>query len=171
MANLPAEIFALGAACNALHDNLADNMAMCMELSVEDCNTREWDQGCRTELSRCGDSITSWHESCDNRNDINGDGCSSFCYPDLGYICPDQGGPCKKKLRDERAEWSDENLCKFCSNDCVNMTSPCFASECQNTEDYEGAKSCDDHVEQFWLATLAAGLRDLGEFIRRIIDE
>ena len=77
----------------------------------------------------------------------------------------------KKKLRDERAEWGDEHLCKFCSNDCVNMTSPCFASECQHIEDYEGAKSCDDHVEQFWLATLAAGLRDLGEFIRRIIDE
>ena len=61
VANLPAEMFALGAACNALHDNLADNMAMCMEPFIEYCNMREWDQGCRTELSRCGDSITSWH--------------------------------------------------------------------------------------------------------------
>jgi len=77
----------------------------------------------------------------------------------------------KKKLRDERAEWGDENVCKFCSDDRVNMTSPCFASECQNTEDYEGAKSCDDHVEQFCLATLVAALRDLGEFSSRIIDE
>ena len=41
----------------------------------------------------------------------------------------------------------DETVCKFCSDNArVDVVSPCFASECQETEDYEGAKACDDHV-------------------------
>ncbi|KAL7543914.1 hypothetical protein ACHAXR_013362 [Thalassiosira sp. AJA248-18] len=164
VANLPAELEALRTACNAVHANLAEDISTCMGPSIDFCNVNEWDQGCRKELSSCGDGIVSWHESCDDGNQIDGDGCSSWCYPDSGYICPEQGLPCEQCLRDERAEWGwgDESICKFCGNPRVNVTSPCFASACQEIEDYGGAKACDDHVEKFCAATLAAGLRDLG---------
>ena len=61
----------------------------------------------------------------------NGDGCSSWCYPDAGYICPEQDEPCQKCLRDERAEWGDETVCKFCSeNSRVNVKNGLTALFC-----------------------------------------
>ena len=144
LANLSPELQVLREQCNTVQANLADNINVCMKPSIDFCNTNEWDQGCHTDLSTCGDGIVTYHESCDDGNELNGDGCSSWCYPEQHFICPDQNEPCEQCLRDERADWGDERVCKFCVNERVNISSPCFAAECQSIEDFDSANACDD---------------------------
>ncbi len=45
---------------------------------------------------RCGDSILQPGEACDDGNNSSGDGCSSACQVETGYICDmGAGSPCR----------------------------------------------------------------------------
>src|SRR5690606_8494206 len=70
------------------------------------------DEGC---TSSCGDGLTIGDEECDDGNATNGDGCSSTCTQEPGYICsqpePCSGADCVLELpivfRDLTAAHSD----------------------------------------------------------------
>jgi cysteine-rich repeat protein len=49
-------------------------------------------------LATCGDGKRFGSEQCDDGNKVNGDGCSSTCTLESGYICPTPGSPCTSKL-------------------------------------------------------------------------
>src|SRR4029079_13621007 len=43
----------------------------------------------------CGNGIVELMESCDDRNNVSGDGCSSAtCTIEVGWFCPLVGRPC-----------------------------------------------------------------------------
>lgn len=39
--------------------------------------------------TKCGDSIKSQKEECDDGNLVNGDGCDKFCHLESKFICKD----------------------------------------------------------------------------------
>ena len=45
-------------------------------------------------IGSCGDSIVDAAESCDDGNTTAGDGCSSFCTPEAGWVCPPPATAC-----------------------------------------------------------------------------
>eukprot|EP01122_Echinamoeba_exundans_P011799 TRINITY_DN4813_c1_g1_i2.p1 TRINITY_DN4813_c1_g1~~TRINITY_DN4813_c1_g1_i2.p1 ORF type:complete len:1458 (-),score=254.99 TRINITY_DN4813_c1_g1_i2:95-4468(-) len=51
-----------------------------------------------TELATCkiycGDGLIEWDEWCDDGNSWNGDGCSSWCTTEPGWVCRFPGTPC-----------------------------------------------------------------------------
>ncbi len=63
---------------------LGENMANC----PYDCQV----------ASYCGNGIieTYYYERCDDKNNVNGDGCSSSCKIESGYSCSGQPSVCKK---------------------------------------------------------------------------
>lgn len=42
-------------------------------------------------LAICGDSLKGVLETCDDGNSISGDGCSSSCTVETGYVCSGTG--------------------------------------------------------------------------------
>jgi uncharacterized delta-60 repeat protein len=52
----------------------------------------------QTELATCkvycGDGLIEWDEWCDDGNNWNGDGCSSWCTTEPGWVCRFPGTPC-----------------------------------------------------------------------------
>ncbi|MGI5863171.1 MAG: DUF4215 domain-containing protein [Myxococcales bacterium] len=42
----------------------------------------------------CGDGYVDSPETCDDNNQVGGDGCSETCAVEAGYICPATGGAC-----------------------------------------------------------------------------
>lgn len=148
--------------CNALHSNLGDNIAACIEPSIKHCNKNEWDMGCRA-LGACGDSFVSWAEECDDGNQEDGDGCTSYCSPERRHICPVQGELCEKCVRDKNAgNKGSGKACEFCLNDRVNLTTPCRFPSCINMAGFKEAHECDEYVEQFCQQVENAGLHDVG---------
>ncbi len=45
---------------------------------------------------RCGDGVTEFPESCDDANDVGGDGCSEFCLVEPGFDCWGQPSFCER---------------------------------------------------------------------------
>lgn len=67
-------------------------------------------EGCEVPLDRCGNWMLSGNEECDDGNDIDGDGCSSTCRPEIcGNGVVDAGEQCD----DGNVDNSDN-----CSNQC-----------------------------------------------------
>lgn len=52
--------------------------------------------GCTRSEFYCGDKHITHQEQCDDGNSVSGDGCDSACKIELGYLCVDEGMPCKK---------------------------------------------------------------------------
>ena len=72
----------------------------------------------------CGDGKRGEPETCDDKNLISGDGCSSSCRREVGYSCPSGGGPCVPVCGDglmRGAETCDDQNTTDgdgCSHDC-----------------------------------------------------
>ena len=45
-------------------------------------------------VSRCGDGLIVLAEECDDFNLIDGDGCSSSCKKEIGFVCLSEGVAC-----------------------------------------------------------------------------
>lgn len=45
-----------------------------------------------------GPSGTFNYEQCDDGNTVSGDGCSSACVPESGWVCPEPGAPCHRPV-------------------------------------------------------------------------
>ena len=81
------------------------------------CNVR-----CVYEGRYCGDKLITHDETCDDGNNISGDGCSSDCQIEKGYTCPGIGSP---------------DLGKPCE------PTPSFVSNCGNGV-VDADEECDD---------------------------
>lgn len=46
----------------------------------------------------CGDGLVAGEEHCDDGNREGGDGCDGQCRSEAGWVCPQPGVPCKRKL-------------------------------------------------------------------------
>lgn len=55
----------------------------------------------------CGDSVVNMMETCDDGNTSGGDGCSSFCDVEAGYVCED-GTDCRLSCGDGVVNGDDE---------------------------------------------------------------
>jgi cysteine-rich repeat protein len=65
--------------------------AVCGNGVTEGYETCDGGPGCSATCSVipiCGDGVTSGAEGCDDGNTTNGDGCSSACAVEPGYVCP-----------------------------------------------------------------------------------
>lgn len=51
-------------------------------------------QGADCATIVCGDSVVSFGETCDDGDDVAGDGCSDTCDVEDNYTCPTAGSPC-----------------------------------------------------------------------------
>lgn len=47
-------------------------------------------------FSTCGDGLVDPGETCDDTNQVDGDGCSSDCTIEPNYVCPPEGAPCTR---------------------------------------------------------------------------
>lgn len=74
----------------------------------------------------CGDGILAEREICEDGNLVEGDGCSSSCIPEYGWVCAD-GMTCVTDCGDsivagtEVCEQSDE----YCRDDCSGTDGEC----------------------------------------------
>lgn len=106
----------------------------------------------------CGDGIVGGAEKCDDKNTMNGDGCSSTCQIEAGYFCPTPGALCSKTLcgngvKEGAEQCDDANTTAGdgCSSTCQLETGyycpdvgmPCKKQICGNGT-VEGTEQCDD---------------------------
>jgi len=90
------------------------------------CKCDEFHSGTLCDKPRCGDGIVVYPETCDDGNDVSGDGCSSTCTVEDGWTCEYPGFPCKDICGDGRSMSSDPGDCDDgnfidgdgCSSDC-----------------------------------------------------
>ncbi|CAD8102505.1 unnamed protein product [Paramecium sonneborni] len=83
-------------------------------LNYQQCDLCENNLGYYTDFqnnlcfSKCGDSIITAVEQCDDGNEINGDGCSSICQIEDGYYCTN--GHCDTLIQgDIQASYQEDN--------------------------------------------------------------
>ena len=101
--------------------------------------------------SVCGDGVRAPDEQCDDHNPTNGDGCSSLCEVESGWVCP-AGAPCQPVCGDGLLRGAEE--CEASAPGCVNCRvvpgydcgtsgTSCVATECGNGVRQRG-EGCDD---------------------------
>ena len=92
-------------------------------------------------LGSCGDSIVNASESCDDGNTTPGDGCSSFCTPEPGWVCPPPATVCFETCGDgdldAGEECDDGNTTDGdgCSSSCESEGGACPAATLDATGD------------------------------------
>ncbi len=61
------------------------------------CSNGGSDGGVDASASDCGNGVTQANigEDCDDSNTVDGDGCSSFCQEETGFVCVDQPSVCR----------------------------------------------------------------------------
>jgi fibro-slime domain-containing protein len=92
--------------------------------SLPDAGTTPTGQG-------CGNSIVEpdQGETCDDGNQVSGDGCNRICQIEANYECPDPGQPCKyiavcgngKLTSNETCDDGNQNDGDGCSADCQTV--------------------------------------------------
>eukprot|EP01016_Furgasonia_blochmanni_P008011 TRINITY_DN13219_c0_g1_i2.p1 TRINITY_DN13219_c0_g1~~TRINITY_DN13219_c0_g1_i2.p1 ORF type:complete len:558 (+),score=61.87 TRINITY_DN13219_c0_g1_i2:145-1674(+) len=93
---------------------------------------------CETE---CGDGLrVQSREECDDGNKIDGDGCSSACKRESGYVCNLNS----TTLLDTCILPCDSS-CKTCAAGATNRVSVC--TECKNASQFLNGKSCVSGTE------------------------
>lgn len=100
---------------------------------------------CQNQLAGCGDGVLSGIEKCDDNNTKSGDGCSSLCQIESGYICSG-GTNCTKcgngKIDADKGETCD--LGPANGNDqCTINCKLIVQLNCGNGV-VEGSEKCDD---------------------------
>ncbi|MFK8001586.1 MAG: DUF4215 domain-containing protein [Polyangiales bacterium] len=89
----------------------SENASGCRRLERDACGlgcTEEPTPRCLgDEASECGDSVVEGDETCDDGNAAAGDGCSSFCAVEAGYVCED-GTDCRLSCGDGSVNGDDE---------------------------------------------------------------
>jgi fibro-slime domain-containing protein len=109
------------------------------------------------ETSVCGDGYMSQYEKCDDNNTINGDGCSSSCELEYGWICPAESETCIARSCGDgiiagNEVCDDGNLvsgdgCYNCQLEpgyaCPNPGEACISTTCGDSQK-EGLEQCDD---------------------------
>lgn len=93
----------------------------------------------------CGDSLVSGAEECDDGNARAGDGCSTRCTTESGYVCVTGGSPCEPRCNDgllvdeEVCDPSASGMAGYCSFDCTMITGRCGDGIVQAAQE-----QCDD---------------------------
>jgi fibro-slime domain-containing protein len=109
--------------------------------------------------SCCGNSILDPGETCDDGNDMGGDGCSSLCTVETDYVCPVVGQLCVSTVRCGDGRISGNEQCDDgntvsgdgCSSTCQLepgwacpvLAAACVAAACGDGI-VAGAEQCDD---------------------------
>jgi fibro-slime domain-containing protein len=108
----------------------------------------------RTQI--CGDGILQSPEQCDDGNTISGDGCSSTCMVETGYVCHVPAKPCVPDCGDgiitgsEQCDDGNKVSGDGCSSTCLvepgatctGMPSVCKVAVCGNGV-LEAGETCD----------------------------
>jgi cysteine-rich repeat protein len=90
----------------------------------------------------CGDGIKVVEEQCDDGNNLDNDGCSSTCLPEIKYFCADT-------LRSDNLTTSN---CTKCINFCDNCSNLNDCDQCTNTfiyTDTNGVITCEYDCTSF----------------------
>ncbi|HEV8547866.1 MAG TPA: DUF4215 domain-containing protein, partial [Polyangiaceae bacterium] len=105
-------------------------------------------------VPQCGNGAVEGAEECDDGATTSGDGCSSTCRQEPGFLCETPGKPCRKTMcgdgKQEGSECCDDGntvALDGCTADCLcepscPATGPCTA-KCGNGI-VEGTEACDD---------------------------
>lgn len=109
--------------------------------------------------ANCGDGTRDADEACDDGNEMSDDGCGSNCrYIEPGYICPDEGDPCRPYAKcgdgvvilPEQCDDGNSDqpgcsaTCKFeIGYKCEGSPSTCTPTVCGDGNQ-EGSETCED---------------------------
>ncbi|RHY79043.1 hypothetical protein DYB38_003569, partial [Aphanomyces astaci] len=162
--------------CNQAWPQLADNIASCLNTSITYCNKVGWDQACSpgegaTGVSECGDGFVTFGETCDDGNNVGGDGCSSMCQTEdtSRYSCLEQGKPCFACTRPYVQYGSNGQPLpgQFCTNDrlvidneTVPQSSPIYYPSCASITSIDDAIDCDVYANTFCANLTLQGTSD-----------
>ncbi|MEM1413322.1 MAG: DUF4215 domain-containing protein [Myxococcota bacterium] len=108
----------------------------------------------------CGDGLRGEGETCDDGNDVAGDGCSAVCLTEPGWRCPAPGLPCGPEECGDGIRAGTETLGEECDDGGTAPGDGC-SSECTAEDGWvcddagcrrtvcgdgtvEGSESCDD---------------------------
>jgi len=110
----------------------------------------------------CGDNVVDAGESCDDGNQLPGDGCTGVCGIEPNFECPPTGGRCTTTLRcgdglrspGEACDDANTDMNDGCAGDCLSVDPgfycptpgmPCMRSEgrCDDSKVQPG-ETCDD---------------------------
>jgi fibro-slime domain-containing protein len=105
--------------------------------------------------NNCGNGVVDPGERCDDKNTVNGDGCSDTCRMEPGYFCPTPGAACQKTVcgngvveGDEGCDDGNNFPWDGCSPTCEREPT-CTNGECTSvcgdgTILAGGVEECDD---------------------------
>ena len=130
--------------------------------------------GCEVVLAvpSCGDGTISDTESCDDGNEVGGDGCNGMCALETGWECLTAGQPCTLMPVTPHACNNNGNCdANEDSSTCPLECPPPLQSVCGNGL-HEAGESCDDgnmvnddgcssecHLEDYW--TCSGGIGEI----------
>ncbi len=96
----------------------------------------------------CGDGRITHQVTCDDGNDVSGDGCSSECKLELGYLCDVPGQACQKVSSDDNPPDDGAN----CGNGSLDANETCddgnkqSGDGCSSACQLEAGWVCDGKV-------------------------
>ncbi|CEM31599.1 unnamed protein product [Vitrella brassicaformis CCMP3155] len=106
--------------------------------------------------AKCGDYIVTGSETCDDGNDMGGDGCSATCQTESGYTCPTPGEICEPLCGDglviggEQCDDGNTAVGDGCDDNCLLevgwvCSTPGFPCDpiCGDGQ-LKGSEQCDD---------------------------
>jgi fibro-slime domain-containing protein len=111
-----------------------------------------------TNTTKCGDKKISGAETCDDGNTVNGDGCSSACSLEPGWVCPVMGAACRAaacgdgivagaESCDDGNVVAGDGCSTTCQREdgwvCPSPAKPCRKTVCGD-KIMEGSEQCDD---------------------------
>ena len=75
----------------------------------------------------CGDSLITHSETCDDGNNVSGDGCSDACKLELGYYCETPGQPCEAVTVDPEPDDGNDQPSdpSLCGNNVLDASETC----------------------------------------------
>ncbi len=89
-------------------------------------------------IPKCGDKKKNGYEQCDDGNSKSGDGCSSSCLLEPGYVCVALGTPCKKAICGQNGKEADEG----CDDGNTIYGDGC-SGQCQNEPTFDSNGTAD----------------------------
>ncbi len=100
--------------------------------------------GCGDDASVCGDGVMAREETCDDGNAFGGDGCSSLCAREIGWLCETET-TCEpvcldgRTVESEVCDPSDSRFTQYCAADCMSTIASCGDGDLQPAHE-----TCDD---------------------------